>query len=65
MIVGTGKFEIPTVSQQGEDQAKLDAAVLSLKVGNLGRIPVSQSESRTPSSLGNLKGNMFALKSFN
>ncbi|XP_030891446.1 rap guanine nucleotide exchange factor 4-like [Leptonychotes weddellii] len=47
---------------EGEDQAKLDAAVLSLKAGNPGKIPVLQSGSRIPSSLGNLKGNMFALK---
>lgn len=62
VIVGTGRFEICMVSQQGEDQAKLDAAALSLEAGNPGRIPVLQSGSRIPPSLGNLKGNMFALK---
>lgn len=40
MTVRAGKFEIHMASQQAGHQAKVDAAVISLKAGNPGRIPV-------------------------
>lgn len=65
MIARAVKFEIHMASQQAGGQAKVDAAVLSLKAGSPDSFPVLQSGSRILSSLRDLKRNMFALKSFN
>ena len=64
MIVGTAKFEIFGANGRLEIQVKVDAAVSSLKAGNSGRMSMLCCGSRIP-SLGNLKGDLCALKAFN
>lgn len=63
--MGAGKLKICRQTGRLEILVKIDAAVLSPKAGESGRISMLQSGSRVTSSLGNLKGNLFALKTFN